>query len=126
MAKGSGRKRSKKPAGAAIASRERARRLEKALAAGLRREAKAASRLEAAQIEVAVLRTALAEVVGEVTAQAAPAAVTEVEAAPAPARSRAARAPAAPKAAARRGSARRTPPRRRGRWAAAAARARSP
>ena len=64
MAKRSGGKRSTKAA-AAITVRERVERLEKALAAGLKREAKAASRLETAQLEVAVLRIALAELVGE-------------------------------------------------------------
>ena len=82
MGKRSGGKRSKKAAGAAITSRDRATRLEKALAAGLRREAKAASRLEAAQIEVAVLRMALAEVVGE-AGGAQPLVVAEVAEPPA-------------------------------------------
>ena len=49
MAKGTGKKRAKKAAGAASDPRARAARLEKALAASLKREAKAASRLEAAQ-----------------------------------------------------------------------------
>jgi len=78
MAKGTGRKRSKKAAAATGASPSRAVRLEKALAASLRREAKAASRLEAAQIEVAVLRVALAEVVGEGAAVPAPEAIAVV------------------------------------------------
>ena len=93
MAKGTGKKRSKKAADAPGASRNRAVRLEKALAAGLKREAKAASRLEAARIEVAVLRMALAEVVGEESPESAPVAVPEVVSQPAP------KAPAAPKAA---------------------------
>ena len=65
MAKRTDKKRSKKAAGAKDAQGTRAARLEKALAASLKREAKAASRLEAVQLEVAVLRMALAEVVGE-------------------------------------------------------------
>lgn len=43
----------------------RAERLQEALAAALEREAKAASRLEARQLEVAVLRAALAEVLAQ-------------------------------------------------------------
>ncbi|MFH0751601.1 MAG: hypothetical protein V2B17_07170, partial [Chloroflexota bacterium] len=101
MAKGSGRKRSKKSADMAAASRTRAARLAKALAAGLKREAKAASRFEAAQLEVAVLRMALAEVVGEESAEPAPVAATRVEVLPEPkreaARQRPAKAPAAAK-----------------------------
>jgi hypothetical protein len=63
MAKGKRARGAKKRVGP---SRDRrAERLEKALAAGLKREAKAASRLEAAQLEVAVLRAALAEVLGD-------------------------------------------------------------
>jgi hypothetical protein len=110
MSKGSGKKLSKKSKGAIGGRDRRAGRLEKALAAGLKREAKVASRLEAAQLEVAVLRMALAEVVGEVFAEPAPGAVAEVEPASAPkaaaaakaARAarvpRASKAPAAPKA----------------------------
>jgi hypothetical protein len=64
VAKRTDKKRSKKAA-AAVPVGERIARLEKALAAGLRREAKAASRLETAQLEVAVLRMALAELVAE-------------------------------------------------------------
>ena len=73
MAKRTDKKRSKKAAGAKGAPGTRAARLEKALAASLKREAKAASRLEAVQLEVAVLRIALAEVVGE--SESAPVAV---------------------------------------------------
>lgn len=99
MAKGTGKKRSQKAADAAGKRRTRAGRLEKALAASLRREAKAAARLEAAQLEVAVLRVALTEVIREGTAVPAPAAgpeaAPEVETPPTPkpaaARPRAAR-----------------------------------
>ena len=83
MATRSGGKRSKKAPSAAGGPRRRAARLEKALAAGMKREAKAASRLEAAQLEVAVLRMALAEVVGEVPAEPAPA-ISREEETPAP------------------------------------------
>lgn len=75
MAKGTRTKRKKKAAGPP--PDDRAERLEKALAAGLKREAKAASRLEAAQLEVAVLRAALAEVLGETPVERAPVAGTE-------------------------------------------------
>lgn len=101
MAKGSGKKGSKKGSQAPGGPRQRAARLEKALAASLKREAKAASRLQAAQLEVAVLRMALAEVVGEVPAEAAPAGVVEVVVRPQPksaaARPRTPKAPAAAK-----------------------------
>jgi hypothetical protein len=76
VAKRTDKKRSRK-AGAAVPVGERIERLEKALAAGLRREAKAASRLETAQLEVAVLRMALAELVAE--ANGAPPAVVVAE-----------------------------------------------
>jgi outer membrane protein TolC len=82
MARRPGKKGSKKGPRAAAESLQRAARLGKALAAGLKREAKAASRLQAAQLEVAVLRAALAEVVGEEPAELAPAPVAEVEAVP--------------------------------------------
>jgi len=99
MAKGSGKKGSNKASRATVGPRQRAARLEKALAGGLKREAKAASRLQAAQLEVAVLRMALAEVVGEVRVEAGPAAVVEAVVPPGPkkaaARPRAPRAPAA-------------------------------
>lgn len=72
MARKRGKKGSKKGPQGAADPRQRAARLEKALAAGLKREAKAASRLEAAQLEVAVLRAALAEVVGEEPAEIPP------------------------------------------------------
>jgi hypothetical protein len=81
MSKGSSKKGSKKPAEPSLA--DRAQRLEKALAAGLKREAKAASRLETAQLEVAVLRIALAELVGEAT-DAPSVLVVEVAGPPAP------------------------------------------
>ncbi|HSW43607.1 MAG TPA: hypothetical protein VLM76_13965 [Patescibacteria group bacterium] len=108
MAKGTGKKRSQKAADTAGTRRNRAGRLEKALAASLRREAKAATRLEVAQLEVAVLRVALAEVIREGTAvpapNAGPEAVHEVETPPvrkpAGARPRAARAAVASKTAA--------------------------
>ncbi len=102
MSKGSGRKLSKKSKDAAGGRDRRAGRLEKALAAGLKREAKVASRLEAAQLEVAVLRMALAEVVGEIFGETAPGGGAEVEPAPAPevaTAGKAARAPKAPPAA---------------------------
>ena len=101
MAKGKRARGGKKRAGP---SRDRrAERLEKALAAGLRREAKAASRLEAAQLEVAVLRAALAEVLAEAPAEEPPA---PAEAPPA----RAANAgPASPEAARTRRAPRRPP-----------------
>jgi len=73
VAKRTDKKRSKKAA-AAVPVGERIARLEKALAAGLRREAKAASRLETAQLEVAVLRMALAELVAEASGAPPPAA----------------------------------------------------
>jgi outer membrane protein TolC len=95
MARRRGKKGSKKGPRAAAEPRQRAARLEKALAAGLKREAKAASRLEAAQLEVAVLRAALAEVVGEEPAEFAPAPVSEAEAAPKPKPAPATKAPAA-------------------------------
>lgn len=91
MAKGSGKKGSKKTSSGAAGPRKRAAKLEKALAAGLKREAKTASRLEATRLEVAVLRMALAEVVGEVPAEPAPAAAAKVPAKPAPAAARARR-----------------------------------
>lgn len=81
MAKETRTKRKKKAAG--LPPGDRAERLEKALAAGLKREAKAASRLEAAQLEVAVLRAALAEVLGETPVERASVAGTEAAAAPA-------------------------------------------
>jgi hypothetical protein len=101
MSKSSGKKLSKKSKDAVSGRDRRAGRLEEALAAGLKREAKVASRLEAAQLEVAVLRMALAEVVGEVFGEPEPGAVAEVEPAPAPkaAAVKAARAPKAPRAA---------------------------
>jgi hypothetical protein len=87
MAKGSGKKSSKRSraakAAAAITARERVARLEKALAAGLRREAKAASQLERAQLEVAVLRMALAELIAEADGAPPPAVVAEVTELPA-------------------------------------------
>jgi len=83
MAKGSGKKGSKKTSSGVTGPRQRAAKLEKALAAGLKREAKTASRLEATQLEVAVLRMALAEVVGEVPAEPAPAAAAKAPAKPA-------------------------------------------
>lgn len=83
MAKG---KRAKGRKNAAGPPRDRrAARLEKALTAGLRREAKAASRLEAAQLEVAVLRAALVEVLGEAAADA-PVGATFGAASPSPAK----------------------------------------
>ena len=88
MAKGSGGKRSKKSAVDGKEWSQRAARLEKALARSLRREAKAASRLEAAQLEVAVLRVALAEVIGKQAPVPAPDAVPEPEALPATERAR--------------------------------------
>jgi hypothetical protein len=102
MSKSSGKKLSKKSKDAVSGRDRRAGRLEEALAAGLKREAKVASRLEAAQLEVAVLRMALAEVVGEVLVEAAPGAGAEVEAEPtlkAAAAVKAARAPKAPRVA---------------------------
>ncbi len=94
MAKGAGKK-ARKRKGAARGGDSRAARLERALAAGLKREAKAASRLEAARLEVAVLRIALAEVLGDevgppessalpAAASAAPAAATRKAAAAEP------------------------------------------
>jgi len=80
-----GKKPSKQRARTAITVRERVERLEKALGAGLKREAKAASRLEAAQIEVAVLRMALAEVIGEANEAPPAVVVAEVPEPPAPA-----------------------------------------
>jgi hypothetical protein len=80
MAKETRTKRKRKAAGPP--PDRRAERLEKALAAGLKREAKAASRLEAAQLEVAVLRAALAEVLGETPVERAPVAGTKAVAAP--------------------------------------------
>lgn len=101
MAKGSGKKGSKKRSRATGGPRQRAARLEKALAAGLKREAKAASRLEASQLEVAVLRMALAEVIGEGPAVAESATAVAVVVPPEPkamaARPRAPRTPAAAK-----------------------------
>jgi hypothetical protein len=76
--KAAGRKRTKAPA----APDRRAERLQQALAAALEREAKAASRLEARQLEVAVLRAALAEVL----AHEAPAPVAAPPAGPPPAK----------------------------------------
>jgi hypothetical protein len=76
--KAAGRKRKEAPR---PAPGRRAERLQKALAAALEREAKAASRLEARQLEVAVLRAALAEVL----AQEAPAPVAAPPADPPPA-----------------------------------------
>lgn len=84
MAKGSGKKASKKPKGAPTGRDRRAERLERALAAGLKRESKAASCLEAAQLEVAVLRMALAEVVGEGPGERELTVVAEVETGPTP------------------------------------------
>ncbi len=69
MAKGSGPKARKKDKRAGPGRGRGAERLEQALAAALRREAKAASRLEAAQLEVAVLRIALSEVVAKEPAE---------------------------------------------------------
>lgn len=110
MARRSGGKRSKNAAGAAITVGERVVRLEKALAAALKREAKAASRLEAVRVEVAVLRLALAEVVGEVTAAPSTAAieVAEPPKSAAPVKPKAAAAKAAPTAAAPRAAAKPT------------------
>jgi hypothetical protein len=106
MAKGSKAKRGKKGPGFSV--ERRAAKLEKALAAGLRREAKAASRLEAVQLEVAVLRSALSEVLGSPVRAAAAAGdrVAQVVPAPRPAtrvrapkRAAAPPTPSAPKAA---------------------------
>jgi hypothetical protein len=101
MARAAGRKRSKKAADTAGAPGSGAARLEKALAASLKREAKAASRLEAVQLEVAVLRAALAEVAGEGSVVPTPDALSPVEAPPSPkpaaVRPRAAKKPAATK-----------------------------
>ncbi len=77
MAKRTDKKRAKRAA-TAVTMGERIERLEKALAAGLRREAKAASRLETAQLEVAVLRMALAELVAEASGAPPPVVATEV------------------------------------------------
>lgn len=96
MAKRTGKKRAKKSADAEGAPGTRAARLENALAKSLEREAKAASRLEAVQLEVAVLRIALAEVVGEGTRPIAGAPVVEPAAPPTPPAAKAPAKPAAP------------------------------
>ena len=81
MAKGSGKKAGKRSGSAKAAEDRTIARIEKALEAALKREAKAASRLEAARAEAATLRALLA---GALASPAEPPAVAAGPAAKAP------------------------------------------